>query len=287
MSQPDVGSRVADALDTAVEEVSALEGGEVGAVFRTTLADGHTVVAKTGPTPLGVEAEMLAFLGDRGLPVPEVVHGSDDLLVVEYVAGDGDLTADAERDAARHLAALHEESPRKERRAYGFPFDTLDGPYRQPNPWTESWAAFYRDHRLLSVAAKARAAGALSADLFARVESLAADLESLLPSSPPASLLHGDVWDENLVVRDGEVRAFLDPACYFGHAEVELAYVDFAGSFGDVFFDAYEAARGIDAGFFEGRREVYQLYPVLVHLLYFGDDRYANRLRETLEALGR
>jgi len=276
---------VADALGTPVTDSTELDGGEVGRVFRVSLADGRAVVAKTGETPLDVEAFMLTFLGDRGLPVPELHHRSDDLLVMEYVEGDGTLTPEAERDVARHLAGLHEESPERSNGAFGFPRDTLSGPYRQPNPWTDSWVAFFRDHRLRHVAEAAREADVLSATLFDRLASLAADLESWLPGSPQSSLVHGDVWANNLVLGDDRIRAFLDPACYFGHAEVELAYAAFVG-FGDSFFETYEAERGIDSGFFEGRREVYQLYPLLEHLLYFEDERYAARIETSLADLG-
>jgi fructosamine-3-kinase len=295
--------RVADALGTPVVSSVELHGGEVGRVHRLTLEDGRTVAAKTGDTPLDVEAFMLGVLDDRGLPVPERHHASADLLVLEYVAGEDAsgsesengsaiLSPTAERDVARHLAALHEETPERsgddsatDGPAFGFPRDTLSGPYRQPNPWTDSWVAFYRDHRLLFVAEAAGEEGSLSADLFDRLRALAGDLDSWLPDSPQSSLVHGDVWAENVIVREDEVRAFLDPACYFGHAEVELAYAAFSG-FGDAFFETYEAERGIDAGFFEGRREVYQLYPLLEHLRYFEDEAYAAEIDARLTELG-
>ncbi|MFC7080728.1 fructosamine kinase family protein [Halorussus caseinilyticus] len=278
--------RVADALGVGVESATELDGGEVGRVHRVALADGRTAAAKTGDTSLGVEAFMLDSLADRGLPVPEVYHRADDLLVMEYVAGDDELSPAAERDAARHLAALHGERPRERPGSFGFPRDTLTGPYRQPNPWTDSWVAFFRDERLRYFAGMADEAGVLSSELADRIDSLARNLDSWLPDSPPAALIHGDAWANNLVVDEGRVRAFLDPACYFGHAEVELAYVAFAGSFGEDFFAAYDDAQGIDPGFFEGRREVYQVIPLLEHLLYFGEDRYAAELDARLSDLG-
>ena len=296
-----LGERAADVLESEVESVAELDGGEVGRVARVTLADGRTVAAKTGETPLGVEAFMLDVLADRGLPVPGVYHRDDDLLVLEYVEGDSEITPAVERDAARLLAALHGERPADRdgpnggatggsngdaAGRYGFPRDTLTGPYRQPNPWTDSWVAFFRDRRLRHFARKAREAGVLSGKLGDRIDALAGDLSSLLPDDPPPALIHGDVWANNVLASDGRVRAFLDPACYFGHAEVEHAYVAFAGSFGDAFFETYDEARGIDPGFGEGRRAIYQLVPLLEHLLYFEDDRYAMKIADRLADLG-
>ncbi len=288
-----LSERVRDALGSEVESVAELDGGEVGRVARVTLADGRTVAAKTGATPLRVEAFMLDVLADRGLPVPEVFHRDDDLLVLEYVEGDSEISPAVERDAARLVAALHGERPAERdgpngdaTGRYGFPRDTLTGPYRQPNPWTDSWVAFFRDRRLDYFAGKAHEEGLLAPPLAERLDALAADLDSLLPDDPPPALLHGDVWANNLLAADGEVRALLDPACYFGHAEVELAYVDFGGSFGDAFFETYDDERGIEAGFWDERCAVYQTVPLLEHLLYFEEDRYAAELRERLTDLG-
>jgi len=279
-----ISHRVEAALETTVTECVELDGGEVGRVHRCRLADGRTVVAKTGDTPLTVEARMMEYLDARGLPVPEVHYTSDALLVLEHVAGESGgahLTAATERDVARHLAALHTNTESH----YGFPFDSLSGPYRQPNPWTDSWVVFFREHRLLYVARAARDEGTLPSKTFSRLEGLCKDLGSLIPDDPPASLLHGDVWANNLIHRDGEIRAFLDPACSYGHDEVELAYADLVG-FGDAFFGTYRDERGIDDGFRSRRRDVYALYPILEHVRYFDTDRYRDELVRVLDRIG-
>ena len=285
MDSEAIGRAVARALDVTAVTVDELDGGMVGGVRRVTLDDGRTVVAKTGATPLTVEARMLRHLGEHGLPVPAVVYASDTLLVLEFVAGDGNhdgpLDAEVQRDVARHLAALHDHTADR----YGFPFDTLSGAYHQPNPWTDSWVEFVREHRLDHVARAARDEGSLPDDLFRRVRSLCADLDDHLPDAPRASLLHGDVWANNLVVADGAVAAFLDPACSYGHAEVDLAYCEFVG-FNEPFFDAYDRTRGIEDGFRDGRVDVYALYPALEHVRHFGADRYAAEVDARLAALG-
>jgi fructosamine-3-kinase len=80
------------------------------------------------------------------------------------------------------------------------------------------------------------------------------------------------------------VRAFLDPAIYFGHPEVELAYADRFAGFGDAFFERYRELRGIRDGFAATRRHVYNLVPLLEHLRVFGD-RYLAPVRDTLDRL--
>jgi len=271
--------RVAAPLDAAPTAFGELDGGMIGTVYAVRFADRDPVVAKVSDTPLSVEAFMLESLADH-LPVPDVYHASDDLLLLEYVEGESAFSKAVERDAADHLAALHDATAD----AFGFERDTLTGPVRQPNPWTDSWPAFFRDHRVLHAARGARDAGELAADLHERVREAAADFETSLRDSPPPALVHGDVWTNNVLARDGEVTAFLDPATYYADPEVELAYVRWSDTFGDPFFERYADRRGIGEGF-ERRLPVYTLYPLLVHVWLFGG-RYADELDRTLDRLG-
>jgi fructosamine-3-kinase len=278
----DIEARVEASIGVPPTGVRALDGGEVGSVVVVTFADRAPVVAKTGPTPLTVEAEMLRYLSrESPLPVPAVHHATDDLLVMDFVEGDGELDADAVRDVADHLAALHETTADD----CGFPFDTLSGPYPQPNPWTDSWIEFFRDQRLLPMARAARDERTLPREPLERVEAVSDALGVLLAEPTRPSLVHGDVWRENVVVRDGAVRAFLDPACYYGHPEVELAYVWVFDAFGDrltqTFFDRYDAVAGIEPGFLDQRAPTYALLPVLEHVRYFGRS-YLSTLESTL-----
>ncbi|MFU8867929.1 fructosamine kinase family protein [Natronococcus sp.] len=280
--QGSIADAVARVLECDVVETTALEGGQIGSVHRVGLADGSSVVAKTGETPLEVEAFMLQFLATESeLPVPDVYQADADLLVLEHVAGTTDHGPAVARDAADHLARLHGV----EAEAVGFERDTLTGPVRQPNPWTDSWIDFYREHRLAHVAELALESGSLSPSLAKRLEILYSGLEDLLSEPAAPALIHGDVWTTNVLSRDGEVTAFLDPATYYAHPEVELAYVDWTGTFGGEFFERYRERRGIEPGFFERRRYVYRLYPLLVHVHLFGG-RYPGRLEATLERLG-
>ncbi|KAB1191918.1 phosphotransferase [Haloferax sp. MBLA0076] len=274
--------RVARALGTDANGISSteLDGGHVGRVYRLGVPNRPPLVVKVGDTPLDVEAAMLDALRQTGLPVPRVFASDPDFLVLEYVDGESTLDERAERDLAAHLASLHETTAP----AFGFPFDTLSGPYRQPNPWTDSWVEFFRDQRLLPWT-DAAVDGGLPAPTAERIEAVASDLGTLVTEPTAPRLVHGDVWEANLRVRDGRVVAFLDPACYYAHPEVELAYVDWFDGAGDAFFDAYDERRGIDSGFFEQRSPVYALFPLLEHVRVFGS-AYVPEVREALDAIG-
>lgn len=269
-------ARVEAVAGRRVTAASPLSGGCVGEVWRLDLAGGGRVVAKVGP---GLEPEgwMLRYLAGR-LPVPAVLSGEDDLLLMEWIdAGDGI----AEIHAAELLAALHGHAAQ----AFGLERDTVIGALPQPNPWTPRWLDFFRDHRLLSMAGEALRAGRLPASQMPRIERLAGRLASWIDEPDAPSLIHGDAWGGNVLCRAGRVAAFIDPAVYYADAEIELAFGTLFGTFGRDFFRRYHELRPIRAGFFEERRDLYNLYPLLVHVRLFGGG-YVGAVDRTLSRFG-
>jgi fructosamine-3-kinase len=133
---------------------------------------------------------------------------------------------------------------------------------------------------------EAQRAGKAPEELATRVERFANErLPGLIGEPERPSLLHGDAWGGNILVREGRVAAFVDPAVYFGHAEVELAFGTLFGTFGDEFFAAYRARRAMQPGFLEVRRDIYNLYPLLVHVRLFGGG-YVSQVDATLRRFG-
>ena len=279
---------LADGVQAALGErlLSAhpLGGGCIGEVYRAELSDGSAVVAKvdrTGEANLGREAYMLRYLREKSeLPVPEVYGSSENLLLMEFVEGGGDFSR-AEGHAAELLAKLHGITAD----AYGHERDTLIGSLSQPNPWTSSWVEFFREQRLLYAARVAREAGRLPAELHRRVGELAGRLDEIIGEPGPPSLIHGDVWSGNVLATGDRISAFLDPAIYHADPEIELAYISLFNSFGPRFFERYGELREVRAGFFEERRHLYALYPLLVHVYYFGG-HYVRAVDSTLDRFG-
>jgi fructosamine-3-kinase len=103
----------------------------------------------------------------------------------------------------------------------------------------------------------------------AGLERLRARLPDLCGPAEPPARLHGDLWGGNAMT-DAEGRPVLiDPAAYGGHREVDLAMMRLFGGFGAGAFAAYAEADPL-AGGHQDRVELYQLYPVLVHVVLFG-----------------
>ncbi|WP_119167252.1 fructosamine kinase family protein [Algihabitans albus] len=257
------------ALGVRPSSLRSLGGGCIAEVVALDLPDGQRLVAKRGASGqpgLELEAWMLAKLRDHRLPVPEVIHAGNDLLIMTRLDDGGRLDAAAETRAAEAMAALHANSAE----AFGLERETVIGSLPQPNPWNERWLPFFAEQRLRAMARLAHERGRLPAEDRTSVEDLAGRLDRYLDEPQQPALLHGDLWSGNVLVgRDGAV-GFIDPAVYYGHPEVELAFTTLFGTFGEAFFRRYAELAPLEPDFFEARRDLYNLYPLLVHVALFG-----------------
>ncbi|KIC15071.1 fructosamine kinase family protein [Leisingera sp. ANG-DT] len=255
-------------LGAEVLRTRPLHGGDLSDVQLLSLSDGRCVVAKTGPLA-AAEAAMLRAIRDAGAPAPEVLGTAGQVLLMEALEETG-ATSNGWQALGQSLRQLHSATGPH----YGWAEDYAFGPVAIPNALLADWVEFWTSRRLLA------APDALPRDLRARIEALCARLPELLSATPPAALLHGDLWSGN-VLFSGPQAFLIDPACYYGDAEVDLAMLNLFGAPPAVFHDAYGA---LEPGF-EARRAIYQLWPALVHLRLFGAS-YRSMVAARLDALG-
>ena len=261
-----------------------LAGGMISQALRIDLSDGESLVAKVGDGShdLRIESFMLRYLRFHSqLPVPAVVYEAQDLLLMEHIAGESRL----DDESLRHLGVLLATCHRISAPTYGLERDTLIGPLHQPNAPNQAWIPFFREQRLLYMIGVARESGQLPSELETKLLKFADALESYLIEPAQPALIHGDMWRTNVLVRAGRVRGIIDPALYFAHNEMELAYMKLFDGVGEAFFESYQEQTDIDADFFSVRRHIYNLYPLLVHVTIFGA-KYLPPLHESLERFG-
>ena len=280
-----VRNTIEQALNGHIKTISPLSGGCIGQVYHVKLEDGRDIVAKFDSNPdsqLSVEGYMLRYLGEHSnLPVPEVVYVADGLLVMTFLPGDSQFGPAAQAHAADLLAALHAVSAQ----TFGLEQDTLIGGLPQPNPQMASWLDFFREARLLHMGREGVRTNRLPPDVFARLARFAEHVDRWLLEPERPSLIHGDVWTTNVLAQGGRITGFVDPAIYYAHPEIELAFTTLFGTFGRPFFDRYHELRPIAPGFFEERRDIYNLYPLLVHVRLFGGS-YVSSVDRTLRQFG-
>jgi fructosamine-3-kinase len=237
------------------ERLERLAGGDLSEVLMVPRPGGRAAVAKAG-AGAGTEAQMLRALAAGGIRVPAVEAEYGDILLIDFIEADGAFTPRAWADIGLQVRAMHEH--RSE--LYGWPVDYALGTVLLDNRQRSDWPGFWGEQRLVATASL------LDKPWRERVDALAARLSDMLPSQPAPALLHGDLWAGNILVRDGQLAALIDPACYHGDPEVDLAMLCLFGGPDQAFWDAYG---GLEPGS-EERRPIYQLFPALVHLRLFG-----------------
>ncbi len=151
---------------------------------------------------------------------------------------------------------------------FGLADDNFIASLPQKNHQSDNWADFFIEQRLEPMLGKAYFDRLIPLDFLKKFQAIYARLESIFPKEKPV-LLHGDLWSGN-VICDGEGQpCFIDPAIYYGHREMDLAFSRLFGGFDSRFYEAYESIVPLEPDF-ESRIGIYNLYPLLVHLNLFG-----------------
>ena len=282
--QQDLKKIIANVTGFMPVQLRPMGGGCVADVREVIFENGKTIVAKIGDTGANLELEgfMLEYLRrSAALPVPEILYATDDLLLMSMVNTDGGLSGAAQKHAAELVAKLHSVTASQ----FGFERSTVIGGLHQPNKVNKSWISFFRDQRLMNMAQQCLASGRLPTKLMRRIEMLAGKLENWLEDTASPSLIHGDMWGGNVLSYNGKISGFIDPAIYFADAEIELAFITMFNTFSSDFFDRYAEFHEIRPGFFEERIDLYNLYPLLVHVRLFGGS-YISSIDKTLKKFG-
>ena len=262
--------KVADLTGVAEGRLERLAGGDLSEVLLVPRGDGPPLVAKSGPN-VAAEAAMLRTLAGIGARVPTVEAEHDTILLIAHVPNDGVMSPNAWWEIGDAVARLHAERGE----SYGWPVDYALGTVALDNREGRDWVRFWGEQRLIA------ASSLLDRPWRARVEALARRLGALIPGDPPPALLHGDLWSGNILVEGGRLAALIDPACYYGHAEVDLAMLCLFSTPPAEFWTAY----GGQPDGWEDRLPVYQLFPALVHFRLFGAT-YAPMVDRLLGAAG-
>lgn len=225
------------------------------------------------------EAKGLNLLGEtNSLNIPQVIGlgtvNEIDYLCLEYIES-ATLSNTFWEDFGKSLAQLHSHTAS----TFGLEFDNYIGSLFQSNQPSVEWIEFFIQQRLQPLIRSARDKSLIGSNLIAEFELLCNDLPNLIPTEEPA-LLHGDLWSGNFLAGNIGQPVVFDPAVYYGHREAELAFTRMFGGFAPTFYHSYDEAFPLQDGF-EERVDLFNLYPLLVHLNLFGAS-YLSGIKQTL-----
>jgi len=269
-------------LGWQVHEAKPLGGGCIHHAHRITCQQGTFFLKwnSLGHAHLfEVEAKGLELLGSTAcLYVPQVLHAGQTsekaFLVLEFIQS-GPKAPDYWQQLGRGLACLHAHSSP----LYGLPYDNYIGSLPQSNRQHSSWPDFFVAERLAPMLKLARQKGHIDERLQQQFEKLFRKMPELIAEEKPA-LIHGDLWGGNLMIGPRGEPVVFDPAVYYAHREIELAFMNLFDRQPPVFYEAYQEVLPLQPGWRE-RFDLYNLYPLLVHVNLFGSG-YLNGVRTAM-----
>lgn len=271
-------------LNITSTKASRLSGGSINQAVKVISDKGDYFLKWNHSAPddfFEKEAEGLNLLSSAGtsLRIPEVIACSrpteekPGFLLMEFIeeGKNGDSF-----EFGSNLAKLHQTKAAK----FGLDTDNYIGSLPQSNTYHESWNSFFVEERINPQLKKAIDSQTLKRSLFKHWERLSSRLDELLPVCKP-SLVHGDLWGGNYLFDRTGKAVLIDPAVYYGHPEMDMAFSKMFGGFAPEFYNGYESISTLEPAFAE-RETVYNLYPLLVHVNLFGG-HYASQCQRFLQ----
>jgi len=209
----------------------------------------------------------LQFLKNKGAITPKIIiEGNFDTkiyLVLSWIDAAAE-TSQFWENFAHQLVDLHQHKEIQ----FGLEHPNYMGQLPQKNTFCNDFVTFFVENRLKPQVKLAFDTGALQTIEVGLFESLYKQLPSIFPTEKP-SAIHGDLWSGNFIATSNNKAVFIDPAVYYGHREVDLAMSLLFGGFSNTFYTTYNEVYPLQKGF-NNRKDIYNLYPLLIHLNMFG-----------------
>ncbi|AOP42881.2 fructosamine kinase family protein [Edwardsiella piscicida] len=267
-----------------LRERQELPGGAVHRAWR--IGDGERSVFVKCDTPdvlhsFQAEADQLALLARSGTVQTPAVYGvgstrDASFLLLEYLPV-RPLDAHHAYLLGQQLARLHRWS---EQPQFGLDTDNLLATSPQPNAWQRRWATFFAEQRIGWQLQLAAEKGITFGDIDEIVERVRRRLQD---HQPRPSLLHGDLWPDNMGL-SAKGPVLFDPACYWGDRECDLAMLPLSPQLPPQIYDGYQSVWPLPADFI-ARQPLYQLYHRLNQCNLYGGSHLA-QTEKAIEALG-
>jgi protein-ribulosamine 3-kinase len=235
--------------------------------------------AENGLEQFRLELEGLRLLSDLAgvlipTPIANITVEGGVVLILEGVQA-VDRTAKQWQDIGRALVQVHQIKGQQ----FGLDTHNYFGPLYQDNRPMDDWPAFYTERRLWPRFMGAINARKMPTAVIRMVETLIHRLPALCGPDVVPTLLHGDAQQNNFI-STGTGAVVIDPAVYYGHPEMDLAYIDYFQPVPDEVLDAYREILPVDPGFRE-RRELWRIYGYLAAVEVEGA-AYLPRLTDAL-----
>ncbi len=212
---------------------------------------------------------------------PNIINYNDRFLIMSFMSNNDDQPEKTNVDLLNSIISIHSIKNQD----YGFDFDTQIGGLKQINSKSKNWKEFYTDKRLSYIFDLVNKNKPMDKTINTKIDLLIKKMDNFIPTNPPPSLLHGDLWEGNILFKNKKFIGFIDPGSFYGHNELEVSYLRwFNPKFIDNnFLDKYNDHIKVDKYYLE-YEPVYQLYYSLLNV-YLWDRRYVEDVRRLLDKI--
>ena len=253
--------------------VNSFSGGSINRVYHLVVGKAEFVIkinlSNRFPNMFEKEKKGLELLAKSSFKIPKpIAFGAlenFDYLILEYIQPGSSINWGI---FGEKLAEMH----RKTSSNFGLNYNNYIGSLEQNNNYKSTWEEFYSNCRLLPLTEIARNQQLILKSDVNKIEKLCLKLNELIPNTKP-SLIHGDLWSGNLISDKNNEPVLIDPAVYYAHPEMDWAMLSLFGNYQTIAMEKYNEINPIEKDF-EKRKEIHQLYPLLVHLILFGKGYY-------------
>lgn len=201
--------------------------------------------------------------GIAELSIPQVHSVSDSKLTTEFIEAINPSN-EQWRQLGLGLAKLHSVT----QSSFGFAADNYIGLNPQLNTWSNDWAWFFVNYRLLPQIKWINHSTKKSWAMQVLQQNNSNIIDYLSENSAQPSLVHGDLWSGNVLFSEEGVW-LIDPACYFADSEVDIAMTELFGGFSTEFYSSYKQHKSLSSQY-QTKKQIYNLYHYLNHYNLFG-----------------
>jgi len=202
-------------------------------------------------------------------PICYFTTGYSSFLVMEKLNLGGSGSRASNTLFGKQLAQMHRHVSSQ---GFGFHCRNTIGATHQRNDFTSTWPEFWERWRLDPMLDLAEGQGYSFPDKEPLRQKVKFILEKERRDVIP-SLVHGDLWSGNQGFTMEGSPVIFDPACYYGDRECDIAMTFLFGRNADDFYKAYDHEFPLERGW-EARRNVYNLYHILNHVVLYGSSYY-------------